>query len=127
MSRRFGQKADKWPLQRGRQRRNHLGQGDHRLREFRLWYETLVDDCDWSGPRDYQRWLAILSTPEAVTGYREVRYPKMQAARQRAERCLATAPDLFEPSSAEPPMPATAVRRAKGTVSLPVMPTHVGA
>ncbi|MEE9212401.1 MAG: DUF6537 domain-containing protein [Phycisphaeraceae bacterium] len=98
-----------------------------REREFRLWYETLVDDCDWSGPRDYQRWLAILSTPEAVTGYREVRYPKMQAARQRADRCLATAPDLFEPSSAEPPMPATAVRRVKGTVSLPVMPTHVGA
>ncbi len=72
----------------------------HRERAFRDWYEHLLDRFDWEpskGQRDYQRWLAVLSVPQSVTGYRSVRYPKMEAARQRAEQLLATDSQLFEP------------------------------
>ena len=40
-------------------------------------------------PSVYQRWLEALSVPETVTGYREVRYPKQEAARAKAESILA--------------------------------------
>ncbi|QNN23857.1 indolepyruvate ferredoxin oxidoreductase [Planctomycetales bacterium ZRK34] len=58
-------------------------------RAFRDWYEKLVDQADWTTPRQYQRWLAALSAPESVTGFREIRYPKQEAARARAEAILA--------------------------------------
>ena len=65
---------------------------------FRDWYENeLVARVDYNGRRDYERWCAILSVPEAVTGYREVRYPKMASAKKRAEKLLVMEPDLFEP------------------------------
>ena len=34
---------------------------------------------------EYARALRVLKSPEPVTGYREVRYPKMDAARQQVE------------------------------------------
>ena len=95
---------------------------------FRDWYaQQLVDKLDWQGSRDYQRWLAILSTPETVTGYREAgrRYMKMETAQQRAEQYLATDPELFEPPS-DRPAPAAAVRSPEIVVSLPVIRTHAG-
>jgi indolepyruvate ferredoxin oxidoreductase len=76
-----------------------------RERDFRDWYSALLKDIDWAQveprltARNYQRWLAILQTPETVTGFREVRYPKMEAARRLAQRHLATDPQLFEPGS----------------------------
>ncbi|MFW6033244.1 MAG: DUF6537 domain-containing protein, partial [Phycisphaeraceae bacterium] len=76
--------------------RKLLPQWHKREREFRDWYEQVVDRLDWQGPRDYERWLAALATPAAVTGFREVRYPKMEAARQRTEEILATDPEEFE-------------------------------
>ncbi len=66
-------------------------------KRFCQWYETLVDTFTYTTPRDYQRWLAILRVPETVNGYRGVRYPKMDAARRRAEEFLKTDPQLFEP------------------------------
>jgi len=36
-------------------------------------------------PEGYQVFVKILTLPESVTGYREIRYPKMVAARQQAE------------------------------------------
>jgi hypothetical protein len=33
--------------------------------------------------------VRVLQLPEAVTGYREIRYPKMAAAREQGERWLA--------------------------------------
>jgi len=54
-----------------------------RERGFREWYLGLVDTCDLSEPWKYNLWLDILGSPEPVTGYREVRYPKMDAARQK--------------------------------------------
>ena len=50
---------------------------------FRDWYSKLVDRVSLDG--DYDLAVQILRTPEEVTGYREVRYPKMDRARQKAE------------------------------------------
>ncbi len=82
--------------------RKLLPKWHHRERAFRDWYESLVDKLAYDGPRDYQRWLAILSVPEPVTGYREVRYPKMEAARKLAKRYLDTSPDDFIPAPKRP-------------------------
>ncbi|QQE12638.1 2-oxoacid:acceptor oxidoreductase family protein [Planctomycetota bacterium] len=70
-----------------------------REKDFRNWYESLVDRIDWHGERDYQRWLSILSVPADVTGYREVRYPKMERAKRLAEMYFDTPPDQFEAAS----------------------------
>lgn len=75
-------------------------------RDFRDWYESLVAKLDWSAatpgihPRAYEQWCAILNVVEPVTGFREVRYPKMEAAKQRAELLLKQDPELFEPPAA---------------------------
>lgn len=87
-----------------------------REREFREWYRGLVDQLNYTSPRDYQRWAAILSTPAPVTGYREIRYPKMEAAKLRAQQLLATDPDLFEPPSRPPSEP-----QEQKTISLQVL------
>lgn len=74
----------------------------HREKDFRDWYERLIDKADWHGANDYQRWLAILSVPETVTGYREVRYPKMTAAKRLAETYLDMDPADFDPARRRP-------------------------
>jgi len=46
----------------------------------------LVDTCDLHEPHEvasYNTWLEIFRAPEPVTGFREVRYPKMDAATQK--------------------------------------------
>jgi indolepyruvate ferredoxin oxidoreductase len=86
---------------------------------FRDWYMQLVDRIEWQGERDYERWVAILSTPQAVTGYREVRYPKQDAARKLSEHLLAMDPDDFEATA------ATAHDLEPKIMSLPVV-QHVG-
>ncbi|HVS72712.1 MAG TPA: 2-oxoacid:acceptor oxidoreductase family protein [Phycisphaerae bacterium] len=53
---------------------------------FREWYTGLVDACDLHAPHDAQKyslWLEIFKSPEPVTGFRDVRYPKQEAAMQR--------------------------------------------
>ncbi len=60
-----------------------------RERDFRDWYEQLVDHLAFTNDAEYRTWLEVLRTPESVTGYREVRYPKMAATRARAEALLA--------------------------------------
>ena len=63
-----------------------------RERQFRDWYERLVDQLDLtpdSTPEQYQQWVEVLGTPQMVSGFREVAYPKMVAARRRSERLLA--------------------------------------
>ncbi|MGN6370543.1 MAG: DUF6537 domain-containing protein [Phycisphaerae bacterium] len=55
-------------------------------RAFRQWYMDLVDACDLNGVQDparYNLWLEIFKSPEPVTGYRDVRYPKQDAAQQK--------------------------------------------
>lgn len=64
---------------------------------FRKWYVSVVDRFERTEDRDYERWLAILSTPAEVTGFRDVRYPKMETARRQADQWLKTDPEMFEP------------------------------
>ncbi len=54
-----------------------------RERSFRDWYLRLVDTCELHEPWLYNLWLDILQAPQTVTGFREVRYPKMEAAQNR--------------------------------------------
>ena len=81
--------------------------------DFRDWYETLIGQVDYYGPKDYQRWPAILSVPEEVRGFREVRYPKMAQAQEKARQLQAMDPELFElsPAPTEPAMIPPAAKR----------------
>jgi len=67
-----------------------------REKDFRDWYETLVDKVDFYGPKDYKRWEAILNVVKPVTGFREVRYPKMVQAQEKAQELLDSDPEKFE-------------------------------
>ncbi|MCE0483327.1 MAG: 2-oxoacid:acceptor oxidoreductase family protein [Methylacidiphilales bacterium] len=56
---------------------------------FRSWYFDLADR--FATPADsasYATWLKVLRLPEEITGYREVRYPKMELAKKRAKEML---------------------------------------
>jgi indolepyruvate ferredoxin oxidoreductase len=81
--------------------RTLLPQWHARERAFRDWYMKLVDTCDLVAPHDpaaYNAWLEIFKSPEPVTGYREVRYPKMESARQKvAELQHALASGMTDP------------------------------
>ena len=70
-------------------------------REFSDWYADLLLRFDYGDEEEYRTWVKVLELPEEVRGYRQVRTPKMAAARQRAEELLqrrppATAPGLLE-------------------------------
>jgi indolepyruvate ferredoxin oxidoreductase len=55
-------------------------------KQFREWYLDLVERfVKESSHNSYATWVEILRQPEQVSGYREVRYPKMQAVQQRVE------------------------------------------
>lgn len=56
---------------------------------FRSWYEGLVDNFTiFSDPEIYRLYVDILRLPESVSGYRKIRYPKMEAARGKADELL---------------------------------------
>ncbi|WP_432797481.1 DUF6537 domain-containing protein [Poriferisphaera sp. WC338] len=73
-----------------------------RERAFRDWYDQMVERLDWHEAQDYKRWLSILSVPDQVRGYREVRYPKMEQARKDAEMYLDMPPDQFKEAVRHP-------------------------
>ncbi len=60
---------------------------------FRDWYIGLLDRVSLSDG-NYANSVALLKCTDDVTGYREVRYPKMEKTRQRVEQALAEAPKL---------------------------------
>jgi indolepyruvate ferredoxin oxidoreductase len=64
-------------------------------RRFCLWYQTLLTQFRATTPESYHIWLTLLRLPEQCTGYREVRYPKMRHAQERAAV-------LLRQTSAEP-------------------------
>ena len=100
--------------------RKLLPQWHIRERQFRDWYEGLVDrlpDALHHDEREYQRHLAVLRTPAPVTGFREIRYPKMEAARAEAARLLALDAEAFDPAAAVVPAATPAGR----SVPLPVL------
>ena len=81
-------------------------------KEFRTWYLGLAGQfaATPSKPLDrhaYQQWVNVLRLPEQVTGYREVRYPKMKAARRRAEELFREPPSA---AASETPSPLTPAR-----------------
>lgn len=61
--------------------------------QFRQWYQDLLDRAEWVTEEQYDTWQQALAVPETVTGFREVRYPKQEAARAKAEAILAGAPE----------------------------------
>jgi indolepyruvate ferredoxin oxidoreductase len=48
---------------------------------FRDWYVGLLEQVSLTTPGEYERALNVLKCPEQVSGYREVRYPKMDRAK----------------------------------------------
>ncbi len=96
---RFSWKGRDWQLRlmsKMRFLRKWMPKWHYREKDFRDWYEMLIGQLQYDGPKDYKRWQAILSVPEKVTGYREVRYPKMEKAQAKAIELLNTDPELFE-------------------------------
>jgi indolepyruvate ferredoxin oxidoreductase len=57
-------------------------------REFRDWYQALVAAFSYHDYLSYKRYVKALRAPEKVTGYREVRYPKMDGARRLVDQLL---------------------------------------
>lgn len=57
--------------------------------KFLKWYENVVDDYAFTDRVTYAQYLEVLRCPESVTGYAEIRWPKMETARNRAEQILA--------------------------------------
>jgi hypothetical protein len=53
--------------------------------EFRDWYISLLERVSLRGSAAYEQALMALKCPEQVAGYREIRYPKQDQARQAVE------------------------------------------
>ncbi|HEX8522907.1 MAG TPA: DUF6537 domain-containing protein [Tepidisphaeraceae bacterium] len=65
-----------------------------RERGFRDWYIGLLDQIDLSNPTTYAQALKVLKCPQDVSGYREIRYPKMDAAKAMVEAELQQTPKV---------------------------------
>jgi indolepyruvate ferredoxin oxidoreductase len=61
---------------------------------FRDWYAGLLERISLNTEEAYEKALRILHAPEPVSGYREVRYPKMDAAIAAAESELHPVPAM---------------------------------
>ena len=59
---------------------------------FRDWYVGLLTRVNLS--TEYDKAVEILKSPEEVTGYREVRYPKQDRVRDRVESGLSPVPSI---------------------------------
>jgi indolepyruvate ferredoxin oxidoreductase len=66
--------------------------------EFRDWYVGLLDRVHLGNDAAYAQALRTLKCPEEVTGYREVRYPKQDAAREAIEAELTRVPKADVPA-----------------------------
>ena len=55
---------------------------------FRAWYIDLVKKFHFENRAAYDAYVRAFEVPEEVSGYREVRYPKMEAAKQKASTFL---------------------------------------
>ena len=68
--------------------RRILPRWHRREKDFRDWYCDLCAKFFYHDPETYKIWLELLQLPSQVTGYRDVRYPKMDQARSRAAELL---------------------------------------
>lgn len=72
-------------------------------RSFRAWYESLVDGFTiFSDSEAYRLSVELLSLPGEVRGYREIRAPKMTAAREQAKALLNKIREKTLPPSSVP-------------------------
>jgi len=89
---RFKFSPKKWQLnllKHCRWLRRAMPQWHHRERDFRDWYIRIVENFHYHDRESYDGYVKALRCVEDVRGYREVRYPKMDEARRRAEALLA--------------------------------------
>jgi indolepyruvate ferredoxin oxidoreductase len=89
---RFRLKSSQWMLQlmkRAKFLRRLLPGWHAKERAFRDWFLSLCKGFDYSTVQEYQLWVEILKLPEEIKGYREIRYPKMEAARDKASKIMA--------------------------------------
>jgi indolepyruvate ferredoxin oxidoreductase len=61
---------------------------------FRDWYVGLLGRVNLADAANYEQAVRALNCPEQVTGYREVRYPKQDRAREAIEAELAREPKV---------------------------------
>jgi indolepyruvate ferredoxin oxidoreductase len=59
-------------------------------KDFRDWYLKLASHFDADDEKTYKIWVQILQVPEEVRGYREIRKPKMDEAREKVKTLLMT-------------------------------------
>ena len=89
---RFNISPKKWQLnvlKHMRWLRRFLPGWHRRERDFRDWYIKLVENFPAvTNPEARSRYLQALRCVESVKGYREIRYPKMDTARQQVEQLL---------------------------------------
>jgi indolepyruvate ferredoxin oxidoreductase len=77
--------------------------------QFRDWYAGLLERVNLNTDSGYALALTALRCPEQVSGYREVRYPKMDQVRQTIEAQLRPqpTPSAAPPTAAMPRVPAS--------------------
>jgi indolepyruvate ferredoxin oxidoreductase len=75
---------------------------------FRDWYVGVIERISLAGDAPYEQALRALRCPEQVTGYREVRYPKMDEVRKEIE------------SDLRPAIPATSGDASPALSRLPI-------
>jgi indolepyruvate ferredoxin oxidoreductase len=61
---------------------------------FRDWYIGLLDRLNLSNPTTYAQAVKVLRCPEEVSGYREIRYPKMDLVRRQVEADMTHQPKV---------------------------------
>jgi len=57
-------------------------------KEFASWYTKLTETLSLNGGISYENYVQIFECPETVRGYRKVRYPKMEEAKQKVNAIL---------------------------------------
>lgn len=88
---RFHMKTQDWMLRfmaKAKFLRKMLPSWHRREREFRDWYLQLLREFSVTDAVSYRNFVQIYRVPQSVTGYREVRYPKMEQARQKVNQLL---------------------------------------
>ena len=90
---RFKINTTHWMLQIVRRMKwwRHLPGWHRREVAFRDWYIGLIERIDLSTDAGYEQAMKVLKCHEDVTGYREVRYPKMARVQAEVEQELGSA------------------------------------
>ncbi|MBI5684248.1 MAG: 2-oxoacid:acceptor oxidoreductase family protein [Verrucomicrobia bacterium] len=106
----FDMRGKQWQMRAMRHlkvMRRLLPRWHKREKDFRDWYCDLCAKFFYHDPETYKTWLELLRLPSEVTGYRDVRYPKMDHARSRAADLL----KRLEAARAVAPTPVTALNQ----------------